>query len=159
MFARSSEERSHLGPRDVGRVSFKDEAQKKAVCENYRELASYGICLDSMDVQAMSEMYMRHGWGKAHGMDVNLTTPLTTASITTPIQFLQAWLPGFTEVITAARRIDDLVGITTQGSWEDEEIVQGVLEKVGNAALYFDQTSTPADELERKLRAPHDCPL
>ena len=59
------------------------------------------------------------------------------------MQFLQAWLPGFVEIITAARRIDNLVGMTTQGNWQDEEVVQGVLEKTGNATIYGDLTNTP----------------
>ena len=138
---RSMNELSHLGPREVGRVVFENEAQRRAICEQYADLSRYGIGLDSRDVEDMAAALMPHI--QAVGMDANLTTPLTTASITTPIQFLQAWLPGFVEIITAARRIDNLVGITTQGSWEDEEIVQGVLEKTGNATLYGDQTSTP----------------
>ena len=139
MFAVKQDERSHLGPREVGSVKFENEEQKRVVCENYQVLADYGIGLNPHDVLSMAENYYSHGYG----MDTDLVTPLTTASITTPVQFLQAWLTGFTEVITAARRIDDLVGITTQGSWEDEEVVQAVLEKVGNATLYGDQTSTP----------------
>ncbi len=139
MFAVKQDERSHIGPREVGSVRFDTEDKRRVICENYQVLADYGIGLDTRDVLSMAENYFSHGYG----MDADLITPLTTASITTPIQFLQAWLPGFTEVITAARRIDDLVGITTQGSWEDEEVVQAVLEKVGNATLYGDQTSTP----------------
>ena len=137
---KSMNELSHIGPREVGAVRFKDAAQRKAVCDHYEDLKAYGIGIDAKDLQAMTAA-LAPTYGM--GMDTNLTTPLTTASITTPIQFLQAWLPGFVEVITAARRIDELVGITTQGSWEDEEIVQGVLERVGNATLYGDQTSTP----------------
>lgn len=67
----------------------------------------------------------------------------TTASITTPVQFLQQFLPGFVEVITAARNIDELVGIMGAGSWEDEEIVQGILERTGTAVPYGDQTNIP----------------
>ena len=56
---------------------------------------------------------------------------------------MQAWLPNFVEIITAARRIDELVGLVNQGSWSDEEIVQGVLEKVGTAIPYGDLNSSP----------------
>lgn len=79
----------------------------------------------------------------SYGMDADLTAPLTTASITTPVQFLQAWLPGFVNIVTAARRIDELVGVVTQGAWEDEEIVQGVLERTGTAIPYGDYTNIP----------------
>lgn len=68
---------------------------------------------------------------------------VTTASIGTPIQFLQIWLPGFVKIITAARKIDELVGISTVGSWEDEQVVQGVLERVGSAQPYQDYTNVP----------------
>ena len=139
-------ESSHIGPRQVGPVKFKDEAHKKQVCQNYQDLKKYGIGFDAKDVQRMAAYLAPYMEG--FGLDADLTAPLTTASITTPIQFLQAWLPGFVEVITAARRIDLLVGVTTQGSWEDEEIVQGVLEKTGNAVLYGDYTNTPQQFLE-----------
>ena len=68
---------------------------------------------------------------------------VTTASIATPIQFLQEWLPGFVHVITAARNIDKLVGISTVGQFHDEEIVQGVLELTGQAIPYGDYTNIP----------------
>lgn len=67
----------------------------------------------------------------------------TTASIGTPVQFLQSWLAGFVKVITAARRIDTLVGVTTVGKWLDEEIVQSILEYTGKAQLYGDLTNVP----------------
>ena len=132
-------EKSHIKARNVQSVVCKTEDQKRKLCERFQDLERYGICLDHDDVLKMTSFVRSNDVG----MDANLTTPLTTASITTPVQFLQAWLPGFTEIITAARRIDMLVGITTQGSWEDEEIVQGVLERTGNATLYGDYTSTP----------------
>lgn len=133
------QEHSHIKPRDCRAVVFKDDQQRLAVCDNYRELARYGIGIDNYHLEQMAEYSRTSGTGQ----DANLTTPLTMSSITTPIQFLQAWLPGFVEIITAARRIDMLVGVTTQGSWEDEEIVQGVLEKTGNASIYGDYTSSP----------------
>lgn len=121
-------ERSHLKPSQVRPFKMSDEAVK-----NYLDLSKLGICFDAADVQKMM----------AFAMDADLTAPLTTASVTTPIQFLQAWLPGFVEIITAARRIDNLIGITTQGRWEDEEIVQGVMEHTGEAVPYGDYTNIP----------------
>jgi len=79
--------------------------------------------------------------------DVGLTpTPgqiQTTASVPTLVQFLQAWLPGFVRYITAARKIDELVGMSTIGSWEDEQIVQGMLEPTGTAVPYGDYSNIP----------------
>ena len=76
------------------------------------------------------------------GMDTALTPTVTTGSITTPIQFLQMWLPGFVQVQTAARKIDDFVGIMTAGAWEDEEIIQGIMEVTGGVAPYGDRNNT-----------------
>src|SRR3954465_6990994 len=66
---------------------------------------------------------------------------VTAATIATPIQFLQNWLPGFVNIITQARKIDDLIGIVTAGAWEDEEIVQGILEQLGTTVPYGDYTN------------------
>lgn len=122
--------RSAIAARDVRPMAFSQ-------VENYRDLERLGIGLDARDVAVMAKAY-----AESIGMDSALIAPLTTASITTPIQFLQAWLPGFVHVITAARKIDDLVGIVTQGSWEDEEVVQGVMEMTGPAVPYNDYTNT-----------------
>lgn len=72
-----------------------------------------------------------------------LQADVTTPSMVTPIQFLQNWLPGFVHVITAARKIDSLVGISTIGSWEDVEVVQGLLELLGTGTVYGDYTNVP----------------
>lgn len=88
---------------------------------------------------------------EAHGFDANdvgiAPIPVggsnTTPSIAAQIQFLQAWLPGFVRTITIARKIDELIGISTVGSWEDEEVVQGVLEPVGLAVPYTDHGNIP----------------
>lgn len=77
-----------------------------------------------------------------YGMDAAVTG-VTTPSITTPIQFLQHWLPGFVEVVTAAREIDSIVGRTIAGNWHDESIVQGILERTGQAVPYGDHTDIP----------------
>jgi len=45
--------------------------------------------------------------------------------------------------LTKARKIDDIVGIATVGRWEDEEIVQGILEKAGFATPYGDKSNSP----------------
>lgn len=73
----------------------------------------------------------------------SLTPPVTNMSVPTPLQFLQAWLPGFVKVITSARKIDTVLGIKTIGSWEDQEIVQGVMEPLATAMEYGDLTNVP----------------
>lgn len=68
---------------------------------------------------------------------------VTPASIPTLLQFLQAWLPGAVGVITAAQKIDDIVGRVTVGNWRDEQVVQSVLEITGTAVPYGDLTNIP----------------
>lgn len=72
--------------------------------------------------------------------------PLTTPSVGTPVQFLQNWLPGLVEINTAKRAIDEFVGIATVGSWEDEQVVQGVAEPAGTAVPYGDLTNIPLSD-------------
>ena len=79
---------------------------------------------------------------QAYAMDDNQGL-ITAASIGTPVQFLQTWLPGFVRIMTNARKLDELIGMTTVGDWEDEEIVQGVLEPIGVASPYGDSTNIP----------------
>jgi len=73
--------------------------------------------------------------------DVNPT--VFAGNVGAPIQFLQKWLPGFVRTITAARKIDRLIGIQTVGDWADEEIIQGVMELTGLAVPYGDYTNVP----------------
>lgn len=121
-------ERSHIGPRQVGPV-----AMDANDVQDYAALSRMGINFPAALVARMAQ---------AIAMD-DQQGGLTAPSITTPIQFLQNWLPGFVRINTAARKIDELVGLTTTGSWEDEEVVQGVLENVGNAQPYGDYTNVP----------------
>jgi hypothetical protein len=111
----------------------------------YNALAQVGIGFDhSYIAELVNTLKM------ANAMDSNdvgiLPTPgqiATTASVPTLVQFLQAWLPGFVNFITAARKIDELIGMATIGSWEDEQIVQGMLEPTGNATPYGDYNDIP----------------
>lgn len=65
----------------------------------------------------------------------------TTPSMMTPVQFLQFWIPEMVEVVTAARDADAILGRDFAGSWEDEEIVQPVIEYAGQARPYGDKTN------------------
>ncbi|MDE2470688.1 MAG: DUF2184 domain-containing protein [Bradyrhizobium sp.] len=127
---KTSIEHSRLGPREVQPLAM--TAQDSS---DYAALSALGINLRPTMVAAMAQAY-------GFAMDDNQAL-ITTASIGTPVQFLQTWLPGFVRTITAARKIDELIGISTVGSWEDEEVVQGVLEPTGNAVLYGDSTNVP----------------
>jgi hypothetical protein len=117
---------SHIDGRNVRPLVGFDPAQ-------FAELSRIGISIPPRHLQAMIE-----------GIGMDALQPLqTTASVPTPIQFLQNWLPGFVEIVTAARNIDEIVGITTAGAWEDEEIVQGEMELTGNSVPYGDYTNIP----------------
>lgn len=124
-----SQELSHIDGRNIAPLNFTQ-------VEQFAELRQLGIALDESDVEDMLEGAMKYG------MD-SIQQGVTTASISNPIQFLQNWLPGFVKVMTAARKIDELIGITTSGAWEDEQVVQGVLENTGVAVPYGDYTNVP----------------
>lgn len=71
----------------------------------------------------------------------SLQPAITSPSISTPIQFLQEFAPGHVRILTAARRIDEITGLSTIGRYEDEEVVQGVLELLGVPQPYGDYTN------------------
>lgn len=98
----------------------------------YNALASIGIGLDSNWIEKASSWAMDDAQGGVF-----------TASIGTPVQFLQAWLPGFVRAVFAVRKIDELIGISTVGNWHDEEVVQGMIENMGDAVPYGDYTNVP----------------
>lgn len=103
--------------------------------------------------KAGPEALMKMGFGfrnKQVAMDMaqsyaadSVQSTVTTPSVPGLVQFLQNWLPGQVAVMTAAREIDNFIGISTIGNWEDEEIVQEVLENVGYAVPYGDYTNAP----------------
>ena len=65
----------------------------------------------------------------------------TTPNKMTPIQFLQYWIPEMVRIVTASRDADDILGRDFAGSWEDEEIVQTVIEYTGKPRVYGDKTT------------------
>lgn len=77
-----------------------------------------------------------------YGMDAAVAG-ITTPTVTTPIQFLQYWMPEIIETVTAAREADAILGIDFVGEWHYETIVQTILEKTGQAVPYGDHTDIP----------------
>jgi hypothetical protein len=113
------------------------------------------FAMDSADVQHYIELKLaglgiREGWAAqaarfamdAAAMD-DPQGGVLAASIGTPVQFLQAWLPGLVRAVFKVRMIDEIVGISTVGEWHDEEVVQGAIESMGDAVPYGDLTSVP----------------
>ena len=123
---------SHIFGADVRPVEM-----TAADCAEFGDLQRLGIGFDGSFVTEQ-----RGNMLAGAAMD-DLQGLVTTPSIAANVQFLQSWLPGFVRVITAARKIDELIGIATVGKWDDEEIIQGVLEPLGEAALYGDYTNVP----------------
>lgn len=65
----------------------------------------------------------------------------TTPNKMTPVQFLQYWIPEMVKIVTASRDADEILGRDFAGSWEDEEIVQPVIEYTGKPRVYGDKTT------------------
>ena len=63
---------------------------------------------------------------------------ITTPSVATPVQFLQWWNPEIVEVATVPTDADEIIGKTTAGTFADEEIVQPIVEHIGQAHPYGD---------------------
>ena len=122
-----SQVHSHIGPRNVRAMEMTMDQ-----VEGYAALARIGINLPAAKVAQMAEAY---------AMDDQQGLSTTVANLGIPVQFLQNWLPGLVRVQTQARKIDTLIGKTTVGSWEEEEVVQRVLEPVGGATPYGDTTN------------------
>ena len=131
-----------VGPRQVGSFAFAEDAATMS-----RQLSTMisGNNLAKLGIQGLTPRMVDKMMRAAHefAMDAALNPTVTTPSIATPIQFLQNWLPGFINVVTQALKIDDLIGVTTAGAWEDEEIVQGVMEPLATAVPYGDYTNIP----------------
>jgi len=126
----------HVGPRDFKPFVFSlDSAERNA------QVAAFIPRLRELGIDGLTPGNVaRMAAGTA--MDDQEGT-ITTPSVVVPLQFLQSWLPGFVEIITQARNIDELVGMSTIGDWADEEIVQGTLEQLGTAVIYNDYTNVP----------------
>lgn len=85
------------------------------------------------DKRAMDEF-------RAYAQDAAPTLQ-TSPSNMTPVQFLQYWIPEMVKIVTASRDADDILGRDFAGSWEDEEIVQPVIEYTGKPRVYGDKTT------------------
>lgn len=130
MMKKASVVHSHLSARNVRALTgFK--------AEQFESLAKIGIGLDKAIVNKMMREI-------EYQSALDAIQPLvTTPSVATPVQFLQEWLSGQVFIITAARKIDEMIGRTITGNWEDEQVVQTIMELVGSAVPYGDLTDVP----------------
>lgn len=137
-----------VGPRAVRKFTFSGDAAERTNEVNALIPHLRGIGIDGLDRRMLARMIMEQrnaGFSNDNGtgMDSDLAPLMTAANIVTPIQFLQTFLTGFVNIITAAREIDNLIGMITAGEWEGEEVIQGVLEQTGTAVPYGDLTNVP----------------
>lgn len=117
----------HLSMRGTQVRAFTFDEFPKAT---FNDLGKLGITMDEADLGVRAAMDMA-------------PNPITAASVATPLQFLQWWMPGMIEVVTRARRADTLLGRSIVGNWEDEEIVYTVKENIGQPQPYGDLTDVP----------------
>ena len=107
-------------------------------------LKALGIGFEPGVFDDMMSAARRYGSDFGIAMDTNnIQQPLTASSLAVPLQFLQNWLPGFVGMTTVPLLIDDIIGLTTIGTWEDEQIVQQILELSGSPVPYSDRGVVP----------------
>lgn len=103
--------------------------------DHLEDVMKMGFGISSSVAKDMARMY-GFGADSVQGL-------VTQGAVPNLIQFLQNWLPGQVFVMTAAREIDNLIGITTQGEFSDEQIVQELLEMTGYPVPYSDYGNVP----------------
>lgn len=131
-------EHFHIAPRKVRCIENFDARDPVTVQQQLRLL---GSAMDEGVAQQI--LSVQNAVKRTVGVMDSLQPAVTSPSISTPIQFLQKFAPGHVRILTGARKINLLTGITTIGRWEDEEIVQGVLELLGVPQPYGDYTNVP----------------
>lgn len=100
-----------------------------------KDLNAFGVAMDGALMSDVNRYYN-------FAMD-GAPALQTQATITNPVQFFQYFAPEAIEIVTAARTIDDIVGRTIEGNFEDEEIVTRIVERTGGAKPYTDTANIP----------------
>ena len=135
----ASVERFHIPARNVRQMPL--NVAKDMVKKDARAVMDMGFGFRNQRVaHAMAESYAADGYAADSS---NLQSLTTTAAIPGLVQFLQNWLPGQVHVMTAARKIDDIIGLSTIGNWEDEQTVTELLDFAGLAQPYSDLGNVP----------------
>lgn len=93
-------------------------------------------------LDALGVHYTAHAMDEFRAYATDAAPALQTSpSNMTPVQFLQYWIPEMIKIVTASRDADEILGRDFAGSWEDEEIVQPVIEYTGKPRVYGDKTT------------------
>lgn len=142
-----SQIRADLKPGEVRGLNFDSAKFKNPV--GIQELNCLGIGLDAALSGAVKEYFNTPK--DSFGMD---SAPLQTLpSISNAAQFFQYWAPEAVETVTQARTIDNLIGRTIAGSFEDEEIITTILERTGTARPYTDTANIPLASWNQNFEA------
>ena len=109
--------------------------------------AKLGIDYSPAMLHKMQQVYRDH-FESATGprpawMDAAPTPTFNPSNIGNLVQFLQEWFPGVIGINTAPRKINNLVGVTTAGRWENEEVVFRIAEPTAVAQTYTDAGAVP----------------
>lgn len=121
-----------LAPEQV-KALILDEFIKAHPETKMEDLASLGVTID--EAIAQTKEYIA-------AMDA-APSGITTPSNVTPVQFAQFWLTNIIKTLTRGRSLDKVVGRTVVGTWETEQIVATILERIGQPGLYGDFTKAP----------------
>lgn len=78
---------------------------------------------------------------------------ITTPTVANALQFLQYFFPKAIKVVTQARVADELLGRTIAGSWADQEIVQRIMENIGQPRPYTDAANVPEASFNQNFEA------
>jgi hypothetical protein len=134
-----------LTPRQVRPFSMDGAAENGLTLD---DLALLGVQFPAKTLDALRAAY------PGFSMDSAGPAMVTLASAGAPVQFLQTLLPGTIRTVTAARKIDAIIGRTIAGNWHDEDIVQTIVELLGQARPYGDSSPGPMSrfnlEFERR---------
>lgn len=99
-----------------------------------QDIAALGVTMDEAIAKAATD-YLAV-------MDTAPNTQTTPTNVT-PVQFAQFWLTNPIKIVTRGRTADKVVGRTVVGTWETEQIVATILERIGQPGLYGDFTKAP----------------
>lgn len=102
-------------------------------------LNGLGIRADDVAIKQVVEAAKLYP--QAYGLDA-APASITQGSVFNVVQFFQKWLTEAVYIITRARKIDELVGRNIEGTWIQEEVVQPVVERGGQARPYSDVSDT-----------------
>jgi hypothetical protein len=113
-----------------------DAAKINMLAENQDQLERLGIVVTDKFKSDQGQTIV------PYALD-SITQPVTTPANGTPVQFLQAFLPGVVNILTKVRKADYIAPVSTAGDWFMEEVVLKVMEHTGSPRLYSDHGAIP----------------